>query len=342
VVRIVVGIVVAACAAFPIRAHADDDACERARAAMKGKDYLRASVAAAECGDAAVGVSVAKAATKAGWSEVEVITEPEGGTVAVGDVSFTAPRVIWLPPGQHDVRGIVDGRAVVSALAIARDGRPTFVRLDLRVARAEPKNGSVDFGEEGGGEVATGPPPKVELPSLLPEKYLRGVEAKVSWDEDAPPPRPTWRLAVGPTLAFAGGDRGWGGTVAVAHRSRFWVLGGPVDVTPEAAVMIGREPGNDGSMDSSAIAIALRGTVLVELEAPLGLRWDGFAGVGPAVHADLGDDDDFTGTTLAVAIAGELARRPSGWTVGARADVPVVSSATRAPFTASVLLGRRW
>jgi hypothetical protein len=335
VVRIVLGIVVVACAATPSPAHADDDACERARGSLRARDYLRASIASADCGEREVSASVAKAAAKAGWSEVEVVTEPEGGTVVVSDVSFTAPRVIWLPPGQHDVRGMVDGRAVVSALAIARDGQPTWVRLDLRVASAPPKDGSVDFGEQGGGEVATGPPPKVELPSLLPEKYRRGVEARVTWDEDAPPPRPRWRMALGPTIAFDDGELGWGGTVALAHRTRWWV-------TPEAAVTIGREPGDDGSMESSASAIALRGTVLVELESPLGLRWEGFAGLGPAVHADLGDDDDFAGTTLAVAIAAELARRPSGWTLGARGDVPVVSSATRAPFTAALLLGRRW
>jgi len=339
VVRIVLGIVTIAALASVARARADDAPCERARRALKHQDLVRASIAAADCRDAAVRASIDGAAGAAGWSPVEIETVPAGATVTVEpalDTPFTAPRTVWLPPGRHEVRGLVDGQPVVSALAIARGGKRTLVHLDVRVETVTPRNGSVDFEEQGGGEVASGPPPKVELPSLLPERYRRGVDAEVTWTDEPAARRPgPWRLALGPTLLAADGDRGWGATVELAYRVRRALRDEHIDVTPALAATVVSSP------DAMGSAAQVRGTILVEAEAPLPRRTNGFLGLGPEVVTAVGDAP-FDGTTLALAAGAELAGRPSGWSFGVRGDLPLVSTAQRTAVTLAVLFGRRW
>ena len=201
----IVLVVLVALAALAAPARGDD--CDDARAAVARKDLVRASIAAAGCDDEALLADLERRATAKGMSPVEVITSPAGGTVVVelaADLPFTTPRRIWLPEGRHQVTGLVDGAPVASALVIARDGNRTVALIELPAPAPPPGTGTIDFEEEGGGEMQSGPPEKVELPSLLPDKYLRGVDATgADPAEPRPRRRSRWKIAVGVAVGVA-------------------------------------------------------------------------------------------------------------------------------------------
>jgi hypothetical protein len=209
-------LVIVTLAALTGRALADE--CADARGAMKQGDLVRAQLH----GCAAIDGDLEARAEQKGWSPVEIVTEPDGGTVIVAsapELPFRAPRKLWLPPGDHELTALVDGAPVVSVLVILKDGNRALARLELPVASVEPAgDGAVDFGEEGGaGDVARGPPPKQEFDSLLPARYRKGLAAEGEGGAGVERTR-RLRIAAGGIGIFGHGTSSWGAIGEVSYR----------------------------------------------------------------------------------------------------------------------------
>lgn len=270
-----------------------------------GDDLVRASIAAGDCDDAAAVAALERRASRAGYSPVEVVTRPAGATVVVEpapDAPFTAPRKVWLPPGRHTVTALVDGQPIASTIVVARDGDRAAALLELPAPPEPAADGVVDFGEEGGGEMSSGPPPKQEFPSLLREEFRRGVDAEGGALVDVRPRAYPWRIAAGAAV----GELGAGGAVALERR---FALGPRLALTPSAAAAAYRD------------ATQLGGALLVEVTGRLAGRWHGAAGAGPGYAHTFAVDDggafeavvgvELRRGAVAVAARGALGRAPS-------------------------------
>ena len=335
-------LVLAVLAALAAPAHADD--CEIAEAHLAEKDLVRASIAASLCEDAgddraaALVAEVAKKATARGYSPVEIVTDPAGGTVFVEpapDLPFAAPRRVWLPEGRHQVTGVVDGTPVATSLVVARDGNRTVALIELPPPPPPPGTQEVDFGEEGGGEMSSGPPPKVVHPNLLPERYLRGVEASGSDDDGRRAQRPhVWTLSIGPVLGSAGDGAAYGAAFGIAHG---FELTSAITFVPE---IYGQVLSVTDPMGERVAVAGIHADGAAQLGTRLGGRWRGSLRAGPSFSFAKGIDA-LDGVTLGGAAAAEVehARRN---VVALRLEVPVWTGATDRLISAGLFLGHRW
>lgn len=340
----VVVVVVVGLAALAAPARADD--CEVAKAQLARKDLVRASIAASLCEDAgddraaALVAEVEKTATARGYSPVEIVTDPAGGTVVVEpapDVPFTAPRRVWLPEGRHQVTGLVDGTPVATALVVAREGNRAAALIELPPPPPPPGTREVDFGEEGGGEMTSGPPPKVVHPSLLPERYLRGVEATGDGDGGARAQRPhVWTLSIGPVLGTVAGDGG------AAYGAAFGIHHG-FELTPAVTVMpeiYGQVLSVTDPMGERVAVVGVHADTAAQVHARLGARWRGSVRAGPSFSFDKGLDA-FDGVTLGAAAAAEV-ERDRRHVLALRVEVPFWTGAEDRMISAGLFLGHRW
>jgi hypothetical protein len=311
------------------------DECETARAQLAKKDLVRASIAAAACDDAIVVAEVETKAAAAGYSPVEIVTRPAGGTVIVEpapDLPFTAPRKVWLPEGRHQVVGLVDGEGVATALVIARDGNRTAALIELPGAPPPPGTQEVDFGEEGGGEMQSGPPEKVEFASLLPERYQRGV-AVTETDDDprgSPPPH-LWTMTFG---GLAGSNDAFGLGFGFEHG---FEISSVVAFVPQIFAQALSVPDETG--DRRAV-VGIHADGAVRLMTRLAPHWRGGVRAGPSFSLDKGMDD-YDGATLGVAASGEVESRRR-YLALLRLEVPLWHGAEERLITTALYLGRRW
>jgi hypothetical protein len=319
--------------------------CDEAREHLKRRDLVRASILAAACEDsgderaAALLAEVEKKATARGMSPVEIITDPPGGTVVVepaSDLPFATPRRVWLPEGRHQVTGLVNGDPVATALVIAKEGNRAVALIELPAPPPPPGTGSVDFGEEGGGEMSSGPPPKVELPSLLPDRYLRGVNATAAPGEAGGRRRDVWTISLGPVVGAVTGDGGaaYGAGLAIVHR---FDVTSRVAVVPEAIAQVLSAP---DAMGERASVVGVHGDAALQLSTALGARTRGALGAGPSFSIDRGPDA-LDGVTLGVAAAVEL-ERDRRHVLALRVEVPLWTGADQRVIGAGLFLGRRW
>ena len=185
-------------AAMCARAAADD--CADASAALKSGDLTRARQLVDACPDGdPAHAKVDKAIAAKGYSQVTIVTKPEGLAVALDqrpELAVKGGDELWLPAGTYTfTAGGMQSTVQVKKAAHA------VVLLEVPDAKPPPSNGTVDFGDEGGGEVVNGPPPKIVHPSLIPDRYQKILNAKPRENalEDQPAiPGPRW-----PDRAFA-------------------------------------------------------------------------------------------------------------------------------------------
>ena len=220
-ILLAVGIV----AALGARAAAD---CAAAEDALERLDLTLASALARGCDpDAATPGLIAKAAQAKGWSRITIVTKPEGVAVALDrrtDVALVGGDEVWLPPGTYTFSAGGMGSTVW-----VKDGANAVVLLEVPAGTTEVHDGSIDFGDEGGGTVVNGPPPKIKHPSLLPDRFQKGVDVKGGGGalveehaELADPDRARLGVEVGAAASSGGGAMGWS-VAAVARAS--WVQG---------------------------------------------------------------------------------------------------------------------
>lgn len=310
-------------------AHADP--CADARAEVKKKDWVRASIDASVCGDDALVADVEKRALAAGYSAVDVLTDPDGATVVVEnapDRPFTTPRRVWMSAGRYTVTALMDGQPMVETLAVVNEGNDARVFLALPPPPDASADGTVDMGEEGGGEMKIGPPPKQEMPSLLPEKYQRGVDAPAVWDHDAPPPRPRG-LLIAAGIATAGPVHDQGPAVSafvsmpLGHTA--WLA------TPTLGGAVIRKGDRTLGMVDAGLMIERRFAFR---------RADYYWGVGPGA-ALVGGEDSARG--LSMGLVGEsLFSMPSGLALGLRTTVGLLTTAEERAYSFALVGGRRW
>ncbi len=210
------------------RAAADD--CADARAALRAGDLTRARrlVDACPAGDPAP-AKVDKALATKGYSQVTIVTKPEGVAVALDqrpDLAVEGGDELWLPAGTYTfTAGGMQSTVQVKKSAHA------VVLLEIPDATPPPTNGTVDFGDEGGGEVVNGPPPKIVHPSLIPDRYQKILNAKPP-PENALENQPVAMWPRWPRHAFAieagVGDSGGSlaASAAVAARSEWLQIEG--------------------------------------------------------------------------------------------------------------------
>lgn len=339
--RLSIVLLVVAALAAPARA----DDCETARTHLARKDLVRASITASLCEDAgderaaALVAEVEKKAAAKGYSPVEIVTDPTGGTVVVepaSDLPFTAPRRVWLPEGRHQVTGMVDGVAVVSALVVARDGNRAIALIELPAPPPPPGTQTVDFGEEGGGEMSSGPPPKVEMPSLLPDRYLRGVNAGEPGAGTRATRRDEWTMSIGPVLGTVAGEGGtaYGAAFSLEHR---FDLTSVVAFAPEAIAQV---LSVTGEMGERAAVVGVHADGGAQLSTRLGGTLRGAFQLGPSFSFEKGLSA-FDGVTLGVAAAAEIERNRRH-VLALRVEVPLWTGADDRMITAGLFLGRRW
>ncbi len=331
-------------------ARADDvAACEVVRGALAKKDLARASVALGACAAAdaeaagALEGEIARRAQQAGYSPVEVVSDPPGETVIASvatELPFVAPASLWLPPGTHELVLVVDGAPVASSLVIVKDGNRAAALLTRPGAAPPPGTSEVDFSDEAAGEMQSGTPEEVEFASLLPERYRQGLAQRPdAWDGDAVGGRrAVYRAAVGVALARAGGATATG--VMVEARAGYGVArpGPRVRVSPEVAVVVARA--EDATGEARTLA-QVHGAALVELAWLSGGRGGAVAaGPGAAWIAGPGADDARAGAALAAVATAELVLGRAS--VLARVELPLVTTADVRTTTLGFGVGLRW
>lgn len=160
------------------RAAAD---CAEARALAKRGDLTRARLLVDACPDDDVArAAIAKALEARRYSPIEIVTKPAGVAVAIDarpDVAIKGGDEVWLPAGTYTFTA--GGMATTIAV---KQGAHAVVLLEVPGAAPSPRNGAIDFSDEGGGSVVNGPPPKIVHPSLLPDRYQRALASSGSTD----------------------------------------------------------------------------------------------------------------------------------------------------------------
>ena len=167
VLLVCVGLAVAA------RAHA---ACDDAKAAIKAGDLTTAARLVGDC-DASdpIHVTLAKTLDAKGYSQVTIVTKPEGVAVSLDarpELELKGGDELWLPAGPYTFSASGMGSTV-----IVKKRAHAVVLLEVPGAAPAPHSGTIDFGDEGGGEVVNGPPPKIVHPSLIKDRYAKGIAA---------------------------------------------------------------------------------------------------------------------------------------------------------------------
>jgi hypothetical protein len=297
-ILLAVGIV----AALGARAAAD---CAAAEDALEQLDLTRASALARDCdADAATPGLIAKAAVAKGWSRITVVTKPAGVDVAVDrrpDVALRGGDEVWLPPGTYTFTA----GGMASTVSV-KDGAHAVVLLEVPHDKPQVHDGAIDFGDEGGGTVVDGPPPKIVHPSLIPDRFQKGVDAQAPREnklEGQPALVRGWptRYVV---IEAGGGDSGGALAASVAVAARIdwldveaaWLRRGVGDelalpiqyrhwMYSSGDLLVSGGAGGQGELrlDSgvsrvSASAIAtidaeLRSGILVDLRGELGSTW---------------------------------------------------------------------
>lgn len=310
-----------------------DDACDEVKQALRAKDITRASIAVADC--AALDADVTAAAEAAGYSAIEVVTKPAGGTVLVdtaADRPFVTPRKIWVASGLREFTALVDGQPAVASSLSLRDHSRAVVLIELPEAPPPVGVREVDFtDDEGGPELTRGGPADEKFGSLLPDRYLRGVTARGE-GEAARARRGWWRLGIGvatrTVTASAGG-------LALELERRAGV-GGPWWIAASVQ-LVGGYIGDSELGEMGGAVLQAGAAITMQAAHPVG-GFDLRAAAGPSV-ATVRAPFDGTGSTLGVTAGLEAARR--WYTLGLRGEVPVLATDQHA-FTVAGLFGVRW
>ncbi|MCE9580148.1 MAG: hypothetical protein K8W52_43935, partial [Deltaproteobacteria bacterium] len=104
------------------------------------------------------------------YGRIEIVTKPAGAEVALtgrDDLVVRGDDDVWLPPGDYTITG----GGLVSTVTVPPDGRAIAL---LELPRTAPTGEhTLDFDDQGGGDVVIGPPPKEKHKSLLPDRYQK-------------------------------------------------------------------------------------------------------------------------------------------------------------------------
>lgn len=212
-------VVTATAAASPL-AEPGDPATRCARGvelAARG-DLPRALLYLTGCDEASLADDLARDATRAlrdakqrlrasQLSELQIVTTPPGLVIeldAVAGEKLRSPVSVWVAAGTHTVRASGEGIAIQNTVTTEPFSRATILLDAGTRPPAAPKDGNLDFSEENALEQTSGPPPDVEHPSLMSDKY-RGIAGPRIGPELADPlgiratprPRPWLGLRVG-------------------------------------------------------------------------------------------------------------------------------------------------
>ncbi|MEZ4367530.1 MAG: hypothetical protein R2939_14825 [Kofleriaceae bacterium] len=213
-----------------------------------------------------------------------------------------APATVWLPPGPRRFVATVGGQAMATSLELVPSSS-AIVRFETPPAPT-PAVAEVDFAETDApvDDGIAGPPPKVEHPSLLPDRYQRRPDGSVA--DDAPPvgarsrsPRPARYGTIGFGLGVAASDVDLPGlelaaplvaTVdAVYMFSRGWGVQLRAEATRRGGVVAGAGPDATPGVFTLGLAALARRAVVEE-------RWLGVAVVG-GVRAGAAFEERFAG-----------------------------------------------
>ncbi len=317
--------------------------CAQAKTAATHGDLTAAMLLADACpaGDPAIR-QLRRDLAAAHYGTIAIVTKPAGAEVALTgrpDLAVRGDDDLWLPPGDYTITG----GGLASAVTVPPDGR-AIALLELPRGAA-PTDHQLDFGDEGGGDVVIGPPPKEKHKSLLPDRYQRllaveGGGGELVEDDVRDPDRARLGAWAGPAATARTGD-GWGGglgftvaAVARTHaRGRF-----AAQVELAWAHRPATHAGMTVALDALALPIAAhvrlwRGealTVGALTGAAVALRLDRALGdlaidrVG--AHALTGLDAELTSTPLRLEVRGELDLTTLGsagraWSIGASVGV---------------------
>ncbi|HEU4731096.1 MAG TPA: hypothetical protein VFT22_24550 [Kofleriaceae bacterium] len=115
---------------------------------------------------------------------LDILSVPEGLTAQIDALpgeSFTTPAKIWVEPGVHEVQVSAGARTWTQRVTTEPHKDATAIIEARLIARPPaPRTQAIDFGndEPGGalGEQHTGPPPAIQHPPLISDRY-RGIPA---------------------------------------------------------------------------------------------------------------------------------------------------------------------
>lgn len=296
---IVLGLGVAA------RAHAD---CDDAKAAAKRGELTRAAQQVAACpDDDPFHAQLARTLDDRGYAQVTIVTKPAELAVTLDghpELALAGGDEVWLPAGTYQfASGGMASTVVVKPRAHA------VVLLEVPGAAPPPRNGTIDFSDEGGGSVVNGPPPKLVHPSLIKDRYQKGLDASARAGgaapcdpevEDCGENGARARLGVALGAGATDGDLGYG-AAAIARVSlfqlevaglrrghRYDALAVPVLVRAAfahaGAITFGGGAGAQGELrfDGGATRAGVSAIAQLDAEWPSGLFVDARAQVGPS------------------------------------------------------------
>ncbi|HTJ42664.1 MAG TPA: hypothetical protein VL463_11250 [Kofleriaceae bacterium] len=298
--------IVIAVVAWAARAHAE---CDDAKAAIKAGDLTVAARLVGDCDTSdPIHVSLAKTLDAKGYSQVTIVTKPEGIAVTLDarpDLELKGGDEVWLPAGTYTF-----GANGMGSTVTVKKRAHAVVLLEVPGAAPEPHAGTIDFGDEGGGEVVNGPPPKIVHPSLIKDRYQKGLDANAHVDNAAACDEEIedCHHATRPLIGFAvgGGVTGGDASYEVAAVTRIATI-----IQLEAAWL------HRGTRyDAIAIPVLVRSPSWHQLAGAIGaqgeLRFDNGTQAGVSAIAQL---DARWANGFFVDLRAQVA--PS-WTVGAR------------------------
>lgn len=181
--------VTATAAASPLAEPGDPATrCARGVELAARDDLPRALLYLTGCDEAALTDDLARDATRAlrdvkqrlrasQLSELQIVTTPPGLVIeldALAGEKLRSPVSVWVAAGTHTVRAAGDGIAIQNTVTTEPFSRATLLLDAGTRPPASPTDGSVDFTEENALEQTSGPPPDIEHPSLMSDKY-RGI-----------------------------------------------------------------------------------------------------------------------------------------------------------------------
>jgi hypothetical protein len=195
-----------------LRPRAAEPAARCTLGAIYGRrgDLPRAALYLAGCGDADLPDDIAAAVrdavrnvkrrlTAGRLASLDVVTEPDGLSAEIDALpgeTFTTPATIWIPAGSHVVRVTRGDQSFRQRVTTEpRKGAVVLIKTGLDARPPAPRTVAIDMTDDPGGELGeqhAGPPPDIQHPSLIKDKYRR-IPGPASGDPIDDP------LAAGPT-----------------------------------------------------------------------------------------------------------------------------------------------